>query len=73
MAADMLVRPGDWNEWAGVWFQVLPEPLFARDHIRVTVHADPLLVRVDEPNGGVRVQSFPPDTLDFARTDGKPL
>jgi hypothetical protein len=73
MAADMMVRPGDWNEWAGVWFQVLDDPLTARDHYRVTVHPDPLLVWVAEANGGVRMQLFPPDTLDFARTDGAPL
>lgn len=72
MAADMMVRPGDWNEIFGVWFQVVDDPLTARAHYRVTVHPDPLLVRVDEPNGGVRVQLFAPDTLDFARTDGEP-
>lgn len=73
MASDMTVRPGEWNELFGVWFQVLDDPLTSRPHYRVTIHPHPLLVRVDQANGGVRVQLFPPDTLDFASTDGGPL
>lgn len=64
MAADMMVRPGEWNEWAGVWFKVEDDPLTARERYRVTVHPDPLLVTVAEPNGGVRVQVFQPDVAD---------
>jgi hypothetical protein len=64
MAFDVMVRPGDWNEWDGVWFQVLDDPLTARDHYRVTVHPDPPLVHVDQANGGVRVQLYPPHICD---------
>lgn len=73
MATDMLVCPGQWNELFGIWFKVEDDPLTARAHYRVTVHANPPLVYVDEANGGVRVQGFPPETTDFARTDGAPL
>lgn len=73
MAVDFQVQPGEWNEWAGLWFKVLADPLAGPKHYVVTIHPDPLHFRVDRPNGGVYVQTCPPPTVDFATTDWEPL
>jgi hypothetical protein len=64
MAVDLMVRPGEWNEWSGIWFLIRPDPLTSGSHCRVTLHADPLLIHVDAPNGGVHVQTEPPYSTD---------
>lgn len=67
----MTVRPGAWNVWDGIWFQVLPDPLAGAETVAVTVHvhgAD-LWVYVKGANGGVHFQTVAPDTADARSAD----
>jgi hypothetical protein len=63
MAVAMTVRPGEWNEWAGVWFIVRPDPLAGAEFVRVTVHltATDLWLDADGPCAGFRFQTVAPD------------
>lgn len=71
------VHPGVWNQLNGVWVKVLPldDPLLRAATHRLTVHHDGrhFWVEVAGNNAGVRAQTAPPDTLDFAITNGEPL
>lgn len=75
----MTVEPDCWNVVNGVWVLVhaLLDPLLRADLHRVTVHRDlatgNVWVDVSGNNAGSRWQTFPPDTMDFAVTNGEPL
>jgi hypothetical protein len=78
MAYTRMVRPGNWDDFDGVWVHVtaLDDPLLRADHVRVSVHRHDdghVTVRVAGRNNGSHWQTYPPDTRDFADLDGGPL
>jgi hypothetical protein len=79
MAVVVTMPPDLWMEVGGVYIHITPvnDPLMYAYLHRVTVHRDPASghtsVQVAGNNAGVRCQTFPPETHDFARTDGDPL
>lgn len=79
MAYSSTMPPDLWMQVGGLWVHVtaLDDPLLYADLHRVTVHRDEntghLWVEVAGNNAGVRWQTSPADTHDFARTDGEPL
>jgi hypothetical protein len=73
-----VVAPHVWNELNGVWvsIQALDDPLLRVERHRVTVHRDHhdhVWVEVSGNNAGVKVRTVPPDTMDFAISNGEPL
>jgi hypothetical protein len=67
------VPTGEWVERAGLWIHIDPDPLAGTGSVVVYIHAEPLAVRTRGVCAGVRFQPYPPDTHDFASTDGEPL